>query len=437
MANLNKKETLTLELLRKEVPIFHAGLEAQEELLTTTADEKIQELRKIIREGEEAQERLIKSSLSFIMTLAKKEQARRAQWGSVIPLDDIIQEGMAGLIRGFRAYNPHASQKSATNYLGQWVTSQMRRGLESMDHSFTVPHESMERQRKIRAIRSRLENELGRKPTDEEIVQAAQESKGQYGDKKMGRVKKITSQSNARDITLDHVEEERILSTRTGNVLPTERTFNDDENPTDTMDISGSESISTDSRTTTTDDIVDRAGQASLSRLLEQTINDIRMPETQRIIIQMKFGLPPYTEEHTLKNIISETKAPKHRIRQVIDAFSQELRTPQGTFHKHTQTIQEDLHSIGIGWVSAVLGEYDPHKPTVRPQKALTEPLQRPKTRQRPTMPSGVSEALQSENKHTYECSIHGFFDLFIEDTPNETTRCIFGSCQQTANLID
>lgn len=437
MAKINKKETLTLELLKQEVPLLHAGTAASEKLQTEKNPEKIQELKKAVLSGEEAQDKLIRASLSFIMSLAKKEQARRAQWGSSIPLDDIVQEGMAGLIRGFHAYNPNTPQKSATNYLGQWATTQMRRGLENLDHSFTVPHESMERQRKVRAIRSRLENELGRKPTDEEIVQAAHDSKGQYGDKKMGRLKKVASQSKSRDITIEHVQEERLYSTRTGNVLPTERTFANEDSPVETMDISNSESISTESQTTTINDVDDRAGQASLSKLLEGTISDIKMPETQRTIIRMKYGLAPYSDEHTLKSIIAETKIPKHRVRQVLEAFSQELRTPQSIFHKHTSLIHEDLHSIGIGWVTKTLGEYNSKMPPVRPQQALTQPIQRSKTRSRPTMPSGVSNAPRTENKHTYECSIHGFFDLFIEDTPKDTTKCIMVKCSQIAVLID
>lgn len=437
MAKINKKETLTLELLKRETPLLHAGTKASETLKEETDPAEIQRLKLVVVEGERAQEKLIQASLSFIISLAKKEQARRAQWGSSIPLDDIVQEGMAGLIRGFHTYNPNTPQKSATNYLGQWATTQMRRGLESMDHSFTVPHESMERQRKIRAIRSRLENELGRKPTDEEIVEAARDSKGQYGDKKMGRLKKITSQSKSRDITIDHVKEERKLSARTGNVLPTERSFADDDNPVETMDISNSESISTESQTTTVDDINDRAGQASLSKLIEDTISSINMPETQRIIIRMKYGLPPYEEENTLKSIITATNAPKHRVRQVLEAFTQELTTPQSAFHYQTSIIHEDLHTIGIGWVVNTLGTYDSTMPVNRPQKALTEPIQRSRARTRPTMPAGVSKEPTRENRHTYECPVHGFFDLFIEDVPNQETNCTIEKCSYTATLVE
>ena len=431
MSKLNTEDKLSLELLEREIPLLQQGTIAKNlfSLENNTPEEK-EQLRKEIIEGEKAQERLVSASLSFVMSLAKKEQKRREQWGSHIPLDDILQEGLAGLIKGLNAYNLEVSQKSATNYLGQWVTTQMRRGIENMDHSFTVPQETIERHRKIRAITSRLKGELGRNPTDQEIVDAAIESKGKYGDTKLGRVNKKTSANRSREITLDHIAEERSYSKRTGSILPTEGSSNNDDESYDNVELAQSQPISADD--TYQDDsstsIDTKATKSILAQLLEQTIEDMHIHAKQTQVIKMKYGLPPYEEENTIKNIIATTELPKHRIKLILDTFALELTTPQSVFHKHTSYINEDLHSIGIGWVINTLGDYDPSKGTNPTHKALTEPPTAPKKRSKMKP--------HNEYQHIYECPVHGEYYVSTETEPEPLTFCNVDDCSKIGKLI-
>lgn len=436
MSKVKNKETLTLALLQTEVPLVHKGNSAQEALPTATAEDKPALLHDI-RAGQEAQERLIKASLSFVISLARKEKQRRAQWASTIPLEDIIQEGMAGLIKGINSYNPNVPQKSATNYLGQWITTQMRRGLESMEHSFTIPQETIERHRKIRAVRSRLEGELGRIPTDEEIVQGARESKGKFGDAKMGRINKQYSTSRARDITLAHVEEERTYSTRTGSILPTEQTFGDDDT-VDNVDLANSQSLGSEDSTPEegAGSVDQHSTTRALSQLLQATIDDINMPEAQEAIIKMKYGLPPYEEEYTVKSIISLTKVPKHKIKLIVDAFSAELTTPQSTFHKHVHSIQDDVYSMGIGWVADALGDYDESHAPNRPSRALTEPVEPRTTRKVEEGSTSLRNGAKDDYKHIYACPIHGEFIISLEGDPSPISVCNIDGCNEIAELI-
>ena len=97
----------------------------------------------------------------------------------------------------------------------------------------------------------------------------------------------------------------------------------------------------------------------------------------------MKYGLPPYDEESTIKNIIATTELPKHRIKLILDTFALELTTPQSVFHKNTDKINEDLHSIGIGWVINVLGDYkDVEKAPTQQTKPSQRPLRPPRREQ-------------------------------------------------------
>lgn len=428
MSKLKTEDKLSLSLLEKEVPLLQKGDLAKQKFPIVDSPEEKEELRKDIIEGEKSQERLVSASLSFVMSLARKEQKRREQWGSHIPIDDILQEGLAGLIKGLRAYNVKVPQKSATNYLGQWITTQMRRGIENMDHSFSIPQETIERHRKIRAITSRLKGELNRDPTDQEVVDAAIESKGKYGDTKLGKVNKTDSTNRSRDITLSHIEEERAYSKRTGTILPTEGSTGD-EGSYDNVELAQSQPISSDDtyQGDSSTDIDTKATKRILSQLLEQTIEDMRINTIQTQVIRMKYGLPPYDEESTIKNIIATTELPKHRIKLILDTFALELTTPQSVFHKNTDKINEDLHSIGIGWVINVLGDYDAGKGTNATNKALTETPAPSKKRARAVR--------HNDYQHIYECPVHGDFYVSTETEPEPISFCNVSDCSKIGTL--
>jgi DNA-directed RNA polymerase sigma subunit (sigma70/sigma32) len=168
---------LTVELLQESIPIMRAGEAAQETLDASKNlnDAKRRALRKAVRDGEKAKEQLFNSALPLIKAIAKKEYNRRQQWGSQILMDDLIQDATIGFFKGLRIFDVSEIKKSATNYLGQWMLSEMRRAAEGMDNDLQVGHDAGERYRRIRAIRSRLAGELGREPTDQEIVTASKD----------------------------------------------------------------------------------------------------------------------------------------------------------------------------------------------------------------------------------------------------------------------
>jgi DNA-directed RNA polymerase sigma subunit (sigma70/sigma32) len=170
---------LTVELLEIHIPILREGEKADEVLRTKQgklSEKQVRGLRRLVKEGARSKEILFNSALPLIRTISQKEYRRRSQWGSAIPLDDLMQDAIVGFFKGLRIFELTAARKSATNYLGQWMLSEMRRAAESMDNDLQVGHDAGERFRKIRAIRSRLYNDLNREPTDEEIVDASNNS---------------------------------------------------------------------------------------------------------------------------------------------------------------------------------------------------------------------------------------------------------------------
>jgi len=212
---------LTVELLRELVPVVQEGQSAADKLSDASSNNEAtkssthRELHKKVRDGERAKEALFNAALPLIRTIAQKEYRRRQQWGSQIPMDDLMQDAIIGFFKGLRIFDTSAINKSATNYLGQWMLSEMRRAAEAMDHDLQVGHDAGERYRRIRAIRSRLASELGREPTDEEIVEASK--KPEYV-VRPGMVGKATNAKNhsIKGLTLEQVQDEKENRERVG-----------------------------------------------------------------------------------------------------------------------------------------------------------------------------------------------------------------------------
>lgn len=362
-------EPLTLKTLAKYVPAAKASLLASDEMKADpppTAARK-RELQRLISDGEEAKEKLVIIAMPLIKSLARKEMSRRQAWNSRVVVDDIISEGLGGLMRGIRAYNVDGKHTSPTNYLGQWIVTDMRRNTEVIDHDFSVPYEAIERHRRIRAIRSRLFNELNRQPTNEEIVEAAND--GSYQDRSMmGKVNKNpnATPSARRAITLKQVEEEQDLAARTGATRPVHGlggSGGDDDDTRGVEDMAVHAVYDTDNNSQPygIDDVDEGAAKRSLTSLIEDSFNLMNVAQTQRDIIRRRFGLLPYDTEATIDAIITQTGVPKHRINRIVTAYSAQMALKNGIFHQLVARHDADeIETMGIGWVRGVLGDFIP-----------------------------------------------------------------------------
>lgn len=359
MKRLKDQEVLSLETLAKYVPDAQRALKASDRLANDEAltPEEIAELRRDVQRGEYATERITLISMPLIKSLAKKEHRRRESWNTRVSLEDIVSEGLSGLLRGIRAYDVNGAQTSPTNYLGQWITTDMRRNSEATEHDFSIPYEAMERHRKIRAIRSRLSGELGREPTDQEIVDAAADTSYTDGNM-MGRVNKQRSTSNRRALTVKHVEEERRLRTRTGVMSSTTVTDSGDEHS------SVAEMVAfhvTDDTHDTSVDIEEAGARAAMSALIEDSFNVMQVGRVQRDVIRRRFGLTPYEDEQTIKDIVVGSGIPKYKVNRILGAYSSEMTVKNGHFHELISRMSaDDIESINMGWVLSTLGQFSP-----------------------------------------------------------------------------
>ena len=143
------------------------GLAAAERLRRDEdiGDDEREQLEADVRAGREARRRLIEANLRLVVSIARRYMNRG------IPLSDLIQEGNIGLLRAVEKFDYHRGFKFST-YATWWIRQAITRALADHARTIRIPVHMVESiNRMIRAM-SRLQQELGREPTMQELGEA-------------------------------------------------------------------------------------------------------------------------------------------------------------------------------------------------------------------------------------------------------------------------
>jgi RNA polymerase primary sigma factor len=234
-----------------------------------TAAEEVSLAKRVERGDVEAKHRMVESNLRLVVSIAKRYR------GFGLPLLDLIQEGAIGLNRAVEKFDWRRGHKFST-YATWWIRQAIQRAISNNARTIRIPVHVLERRRKVELVARRLETELGRKPTRDELARAA-------------------------DVPVERVDEAFGLARTT---VSLNQTFGSDGEMTEFGDLLADPRI---------DSPEDELERLQRSRVVHEAL--LTLPERERIILDRHYGLSGAPQ--TLEEIGRQLGVTRERVRQL------------------------------------------------------------------------------------------------------------------------
>jgi RNA polymerase primary sigma factor len=142
---------------------FHLYLREIGQTPLLTPKEEVELARRIKRGDKKAREQMIKANLRLVVKIARDYE------GYGLPLLDMINEGNLGLMKGVERFDPRKGAKLST-YAAWWIKQSIKRALANQSKTIRLPVHIVDKLFHLRRATAKLEEVLGREPSDDELA---------------------------------------------------------------------------------------------------------------------------------------------------------------------------------------------------------------------------------------------------------------------------
>ena len=249
-------------------------------LLTEAAPQMSQTYLQRVEQGDVARTDLTEANLRLVVSVAKKYVGRG------MSMLDLVQEGNLGLIRAVEKFQHHKGFKFST-YATWWIRQAITRAIADQARTIRIPVHMVETINRLIRTSRRLQQELGREPTSEEIAREMD-----LTPEKVRDIQKISQEPISIDMPIGEEEDSSL-----GDFIEDQKALAP----------------------------ADAASQQMLKEQMERVLS--QLSERERRVLELRFGLED-GRSRTLEEVGREFGVTRERIRQIEAKALRKLRHP-------------------------------------------------------------------------------------------------------------